>query len=416
LAKNPTAFERESQPVPDSRYESKIKTLPPEGSRPPSAPTLPPASSELSATELESIPPHDDSHEETKPLWVGIAPPPESAAGTWTASYPAPESITATHDATFTSGSQVHAPTDARDESAPVHSMDAPGSIDELTSTHDLDAPEALESSPPPSGERASTRSPSEPAPEGPMSLEEPLKSMPAAAPSSPGSDSEPLALSTAELAESSFDEDRESRISDAPASTLGATITLPDEGAEAVELELAEPPPSSMRLLSPSSEQPPAPDSELEVDLPRTSYRAAYDDTLSVPPGARGELAAHDESARQRTPSKPAAEPASPQPSVSYSTPSSARSLPEDDLPAVLSSRPQPSVSAAAQGDGTSPLATPSGVLGTAQMNTGVSMSVQFVPPLGAQPPEFVGERTKPQDSSFLGLLDASLSLDVSP
>jgi hypothetical protein len=396
----------------------------------PDAPTLAPPSQLASATLAQ--PQFDDIHEETKPLWVGIQPPP---------AYPGPAGAGFVADPV--SDSEVPPPAvsaaapepkdevdeyDVRDTLEPVGSLPLAEPLEPLQSQPDFgdspldasleavdlpeplesldaeDIPDPLESSPPLSGERTSARAPSEAPIIEVSSLEEVLESSPPLA--APEDTSQPFISSP--LRETAFDDERANRISDAPASALGGTINLPEEEAESVELELAEPPPSSTRLVTP----PPAADEELEADLPRPSHRAAYDHTLSVPPEAREELAAHDQGVREARSMAPArdAEPLS----------TSTRRDVDSEIPAVLSARPAvPSASpVSAQQVGTQSVSAPTDKAeptSTTEEPLVAQATVEFRPPVGAPLPEFVGEFPKPQDLSFLALLDASLTLDVS-
>lgn len=387
---------RLSQPA-ESRYESEVKTLPPAA---PSTPTQAPVSLEIAAADLESIPPYEGSHEETKPLWVGIQPPPAPSAPPASSKQPSPDSITATYDTSVLGVAGVrNAGGVARSE---------PPRAEPLESMEGLEPLETLESSPPLSGERPSSRTPSVTSGfDLPPSLEEPLNSVPAG-------EQTRLSVSPSEFGASpDFDEDRDGPVSDAPASALGATISLPEEdGAAAMELELAEPPPSSMRLVTPAPPQDGGPEEALEADLPRTSYRAAYDASLSAPPHARDELAAHDQGVRDRASSNPVPYGATPETGVSQRPIASQRPAShgpgqDQDLPPVLSSPPQAASSMRPEREGAPTSA--------AEVQHAAGAYVRFAPPLGAQSPEFVGEYQKPELLSFAALLDSSLSIDVS-
>lgn len=386
----------------------------------PDAPTLAPPSQLASATLAQ--PQFDDTHEETKPLWVGIQPPPPYPG------QPAPSTVSEAPPAPISAAPISAAPApmvedDVRDTLEPLDSLPSLEPLEPFESLPHFndalhsdalhsdalhsdaeadDIPEAIESSPPPlSGERTSARAPSEPPVIEVGSLEEVLESSP---PLDPAFEtSQPFISNT--VSEAPFEEDRDSRISDAPASALGATINLPDEEAESLALELAEPPPSSMRLVTPAPEPH---EEELEADLPRHSHRAAYDDTLSVPPEAREELAAHDQGVRETRSIAPALD-AEPLPSK--------RSDVDSEIPAVLSGRPAvPSMIPDSVPPVSAPrvsTATEAGL--TAEAPFAAQTTLEFTPPVGAPLPEFVGEFPKPQDLSFLALLDASLTLDLS-
>jgi hypothetical protein len=208
---------------------------------------------------------------------------------------------------------------------------------------------EHLDTSPPISGHRASTRSPD-------ISV--------AAESLTPEDLEQELEVSSALV------DDSGGRISDAPPSVLGATITLPEESSD-VALELLEPPLSSFR--------PPATsDDGLEAELPRTSFRAEYDASLSAPPSAAEDLRAHDagqerKALEQRTSRSPERV--------------AVGQVADDDLPPVLSSRP----------------AAPSGV-----------GSVMYTPEAGVVPATFEGSRPALRGLAFLELLDASLAIEA--
>lgn len=165
--------------------------------------------------------------------------------------------------------------------------------------------------------------------------------------------------------------DDPESRISDAPPSVIGATITLPEDSS-AVALELLEPPPSA------TSRSQPSPRDELEAELPRTSFRAEYDASLSAPPSALEDLRAHDRAEHERKLAEGRASVAAERVSIAP--------LSEDDLPPVLSSRP----------------ASPSG-----QVN-----ALLYKPEPGAVPVVYEGTRPALRGLTFLELLDASLAI----
>lgn len=381
----------------------------------------------------------EESIEQTKPLWVGLSEP-----------APHLEDPVTLPPAAFT---PVRVSTGPSLPPLPDDTLEpAPQAFEPVQAPESLDA-DLRDSSPPLSGERASTRSPSLPPQDGPMSLEEPLASAVGAQipMTPPGFDSDAesaVAISTAPLDDAeSFVEDRESRISDAPASVLGATITLPDDDVGEVELELAEPPPSSLRAIAPN------PEHELEADLPRTSYRAGYDDSLSSPPLAREELIAHDLSVRERVSSAPAPSltlseaPASEVTHPAYSAPS------ESELPPVLSSRPHSPVTIppqsaveplrasanrqeetsfdapyesyeAAERPAFDAVLTDEAHRSIPPYQTSVSdvvvsarpapHAVEFAPPAHAVAATFAGAVPSPRDASFLELLDTSLSLEV--
>lgn len=394
-------------------------------SHPPASPTLIPASNELLETDLESLssyPPaalENESLEHTKPLWVGIGQPTEPSAPP-----------------------RANAPVTVPPTSLPAEFTSAslpPLSGPELEIVPSVEG-ELRDSSPPLSGERPSTRTPSIPPDraglyeeaeafdETAMSLEEPLASAAGVAiptREEPQFSDAPPAMSLAEPLETdaSFASDRESRISDAPASALGATISLPDDPG-GVELELAEPPPSSLRAIAPTPDV--SPEDELEADLPRTSLRAAYDDSLSSPPDARSDLIAHDNSVRERSSSNPAPDAYITEPPISEVTHPGARAAAEDsDLPPVLSSRPNPPVTIPPQST-VEPLhasaraLTPDTDLGDGFGQTvpfksaEAPTAVQFAPSGGAVAATFEGTVRRVKDASFLELLDASLALDA--
>lgn len=401
---------------------------------PADAPTLIPASREPLETDFRAAAfaasgaefEREESLEQTKPLWVGLSEPAprfESEPVTLP-----PGSFT---PAVTSSGPSLPPLPEETEEPAP-HPQAYPLQPDEA---------ELRDSSPPLSGERPSTRSPSLPAQDS--TLEEPLAGASDTHPpiASSGFDSEPPAVSLATAPESPFSDDHTGRISDAPASALGATINLPDEDVGPVELEL-EQPPSSLRRATP------APDGadELEADLPRTSFRAGYDDSLSVPPAARDELIAHDLSVRERVSSAPAPAPLISEAPISEAThPGQAPS--ESDLPPVLSSRPHSPVTippqsaveplrsaaeraASFDADETAarpsfeapfPEAAPGSVPPYQAAVSDVVVSarpappaVEFAPQPRAVAATFEGAVIRTKDASFLELLDTSLSLSV--
>ena len=410
----------------DAARPGPSKTPPPKPSSiPAAAPTLIPASNEavevgLGASSGDHVFGRQESHEETKPLWVGLSEPPPHPA--------------ASASSTPSTSTQAHEVTDA----------------------------DLRDSSPPLSGERPSTRSPSLLPQEAPMSLEEPLVSargieLPAGA-STFTSPSEPaVAISTASLDSHQFTEDRESRISDAPASALGGTINLPEADVGDVELELAEPPPSSLRSVAPATSTPTSGDDELEADLPRTSYRAAYDDSLSAPPKAREELLAHDQNVRDRVSSAPApAVHLSSPPASEVTHPAAHAGSLDSEIPPVLSSHPQSPVTIPPQsaveplralgdrgdrGEAVSfdrpiennypsiPQTSDVSLVDEARSSippyqTTVSdvvlsarptpQTVEFTPRANAVAASFEGEVPRAKDASFLELLDTSLGLTV--
>lgn len=418
-------------------------TLPPQPSSLPEAATLVPASNEpletdytgpgmaASAEEFE----REESLEQTKPLWIGLSEP---------APYGNAQGAPATLPPITLSPGTFLPTADSSDPSLPP----LPGDAQEPAPRGFVSAetPELSDSSPPPSGERASARSPSL---EAPMSLEEPLTSTIGGRtpPSPPAYDFEPEAaveLSTAPLDSSrTIAEARESRSTDAPPSALGATISLPDDDVGPVELELAEPPPSSLRTIAPTSGQA---DDELEADLPRTSFRAGYDDSLSAPPAARDELIAHDLSARERASSRPGPAARSTEVPISQLTRPASQ---ESDLPPVLSSRPYPPVTVPPQStieplraptarDDDSPFdayevtaqttfeapfpeetrtsvppyqTTVSDVVVSARPSPA---AVEFTPQPHAVGATFEGAFPRTKDASFLELLDTSLGLGI--
>lgn len=377
-------------------------------SHPPTSPTLIPASNEPLEADLESLssyPPalEDESLEHTKPLWVGIGQPTEPSAPP-------------------RANSRVTVPPTTQPPEFTSASL-PPLADPELEIAPSIET-DRRDSSPPLSGERPSTRTPSMAPDESSMSLEEPLASATSAATPTrdePRFSDAPPAMSLAEPLETdaAFADDRESRISDAPASALGATITLPDD-PDGVELELAEPPPSSLRTIAPGAGV--SPEDELEADLPRTSLRAAYDDSLSSPPEARSDLIAHDNNVRERSSSNPAPDAYITEPPISEVTHPAAYAAAEDtDLPPVLSSRPNPPVTIPPQ-SAVEPLHTSARAL-TPDTDFGQSVpltgpdaptAVQFAPTGGAVAATFEGSVRRVKDASFLELLDVSLSLDA--
>jgi hypothetical protein len=438
-----------------------FKSTPPAkpSSIPAAAQTLVPASNEpletdYTGTDVETDEfGREESFELTKPLWVGVegvglsasmpsepAPQPQPAA-------PATLPPMAFTPVTVSTGSSL--PPLPEDTQEPGLQGFEP------VPTHESTDSELSDSSPPLSGERASTRSPSLLPQDAPMSLEEPLASavgaqIPLA---SPGFGSEPdaaVAISTASFDAGSIAEDRDSRISDAPASALGSIINLPEDDIGDVELELAEPPPSSLRAIAPT---PKHNADELEADLPRTSYRAAYDDSLSSPPAAREELIAHDLNVRERIPSAPAPGGYISESPLSEATHPGLYVAPlESDLPPVLSSRPQSPVTIPPQSTvellrasadreevasfDAPPFAsyeakpqpafeapfTDAAHASVPPYQTSVSdvvvsaratpQGVEFVPAAHAVAATFEGSVPRTQDASFLELLDTSLSL----
>lgn len=166
-----------------------------------------------------------------------------------------------------------------------------------------------------------------------------------------------------------------EARLSDAPPSVIGATITLPEDSS-AMALELVEHPPSA----APSSET--SPRDELEAELPRTSFRAEYDASLAPPPSALEDLRAHDRAEQERRSAESRASFATERMSIPP--------LQDDDLPPVLSSRPA------------SPSAQPG-----AQAN-----AVVYKPEPGIEPAVYEGARPALRSLAFLELLDASLAI----
>jgi hypothetical protein len=399
----------------------------------------------------------EESSEHTKPLFVGIGGPGLGGAGP---SQPAPQLT----PATLPPGAQ--APEALTPETFTPLAVSTGPSLPPLPEDTQEPGPQGFEpvhlpdavDSEPLSGERASTRSPSLPPGDGPMSLEEPLASavgaqIPAA---SPGFGSDPeagVAISTAPLdTDNGFAQDREGRISDAPASALGAIINLPEDDASDVELELAEPPPSSLRSVAPAPQHT---SDELEADLPRTSYRAGYDDSLSAPPAAREELIAHDLNVRERVSSAPLPAKYVTEPPLSEVTHPGAHVDAADDLPPVLSSRPQSPVTIPPQSaveplrasaereevvsfDAPAPYsayeATPQRAFdapladdpraSVPPYQTTVSdvvvsarpapAAVEFAPSAHAVAATFEGAVPRTKDASFLALLDTSLSIVV--
>jgi hypothetical protein len=160
-------------------------------------------------------------------------------------------------------------------------------------------------------------------------------------------------------------------RISDAPPSVIGATITLPEESS-AVSLELLEAPPSSRSGYEPAYED------ELEAELPRNSFRAGYDASLSAPPGAAEDLRARDFAEQQRRDMDDRLSRAPERVEVGR--------VAEDDLPPVLSLRP----------------ASPSGSV----------RAVGYAPAPEAVGAVFEGSRPELRSLAFLDLLDASLAI----
>src|SRR5690606_11656690 len=99
------------------------------------------------------------------------------------------------------------------------------------------------------------------------------------------------------ELALPDLEMDSERALSDVPPPAIGATVAL-DEGAE-IPLELEEPRDSlAAAHVAPASSVPPE-EEALEVELPRNSY-TGFDSSLSAPPSARADLAAHDRGGRE--------------------------------------------------------------------------------------------------------------------
>lgn len=444
----PTSIEATEQA--NERLVASVRSTPPPkpSSIPAAAPTLIPASNapletDYTGPDVEDGFGREESTEHTKPLWVGISgvglEPPQPALAPTTVP---PEVFTPLAAAAGPS-----LPPLPEDTLEP-----GPHGFEPVPVAEALDS-ELRDSSPPLSGERPSTRSPSLPAQDGPLSLEEPLASAVGAqipAPPQPvGSDPEAgIAISTAALdTDGDFAHDREGRISDVPASTLGATITLPEDDVGGVELELAEPPPSSLRTIAPA---PRANEDELEAELPRTSYRAGYDDSLSAPPAAREELIAHDLSVRERVSSAPSPGYVT-EPPISEVTHQTAAYVPppEDDLPPVLSSRPQSPVTippqstveplrASADREEVATFDAPAAYETTPQRafdappdeqrasvppyQTTVSdvvlsarpHVVEFKPPAHAVAATFEGAVTRAKDATFVELLDLSLSLSV--
>lgn len=387
----------------------------------PDAPTLIPTSGTIMDAGWESIPPSEEQTlEHTKPLWVGLT------------------EIPGPHGAPLPPGSvPTTPPVAAASSTASAAESNAIFSTPLAPSAPPPRDSERVDSEPPSSGERASFRSPSYPPEDSAPALEEPLNSVPAERVVHAPNGSVVISTTSFETTPELTDRDTVARISDAP-SALGATISLPDEDVGDVELELAEPPPSSLRLVAPPPAEPPPPeDDELEVDLPRTSFRAAYDDSLPSPPMARAELAAHDLNVRERLSSRPAGDNRAERSSASISP----VSLPThtEDLPPVLSVRPQPPVvrptdvmelgaenlSMASEAEFGSPAAAtdaPPAPLSAAPLappsvTSGITPeAVTYAPQVTGEVALFTGEYKRAKDASFLELLDGTLSLGIRP
>jgi hypothetical protein len=335
------------------------------------APTFEDPESSLHSLESDvpTLPPsrdddiQDPDAEHTKPLWLGL----NNGAGTFQGeggyeSRPGDSHRTLAETPAakvFDTSGEFSTFDEASRESVALTSEDSLGGHRELSppdvevdvaafDNGGIGEEEHLDTSPPISGHRASTRSPE-------LLIAESL---------SPEDLEQELELGATHV------DDSGGRISDAPPSVIGATITLPDESS-AVSLELLEPPPSSF-----NANQGGAGGDDLEADLPRTSFRAEYDASLSSPPSAVDDLRAHEErrTLEQRTSRQPER--------VAISQRS------EDDLPPVLSSRPAAPV--------------------------GQANSVVYSPRADATGAVFEGERAPLPSMAFLALLDTSLSISV--
>ena len=216
-----------------------------------------------------------------------------------------------------------------------------------------------------------------------------------------------PEAESRAEVEELDLPElesDPSQALSDVPPPAIGAVVNL-DEGRR-LPLELAEHEDAvPAKALTPSDPGDSVePDEEgLEAELPRNSY-TGFDSSLSAPPSAREELAAHDLAGRRRFSSVPVSE-------QTFEAP--------DDLPPVLSNPPTggvPSVPGATRQTqiiGSHTAATDTAATDTAATDT-AAFALEQQPALNAQPAVFEGAPIRPEAPTFLELLDRSLNLSV--